>query len=646
MTLPAPNLDDRGFQDLVDEAKRLVQVRNPDWTDHNVSDPGVTLIETFAFLVDQLIYRLNRVPDLHYVKFLELLGERMIPPAAAIAPVEFWLSVAQEQDVLVPMGTEVSTVRIGIERPVIFSTVEDLTIVAVSTDLVLTKSVDGAFVSHDEEQARGLEFPAFSPVPIPGDALYIGLDHPAPQCFVRLLIDADDEIEGIGVDPKRPPIVVEAWDGQEWVRCQIRSDETGGMNRPGALEVYVPRHAKSALGGVMAAWLRILVVPTVGDQPAYTRSPELLGVRAQSIGGLVHAAHSEAVEGDLVGPCSGTPGDRLQLSRFPLVAGQANLIAEVSGAFGWEEWTRVESFAQAGPDDRCFIIDDASGELRFGPVIRQADGSVRAYGATPPTGAMVRVPRYLVGGGTDGNVDARTLTVLRSSIPFVSRVTNPQPAAGGRDGETVDDVKNRAAITVRTQMRAVTARDYELLARIAAPSLARVDCLDADALGKPGHILVQVIPTVPEEIEDFEILQPKEAVLDAVRDFLDERRALGSIVHIEPPRYLGTAVAARIVAEPGADRDALLGEADRAIKRFMHPTLGGYEGKGWGYGRPLLVGDVHAVIQRVPGVSYVDVVRLLPADIVTGARGAPTDRIEPGARELVFCIGNDLEVVG
>ena len=45
MTLPAPNLDDRGFQDLVDEAKRLVQLRNPEWTDHNVSDPGVTLIE-------------------------------------------------------------------------------------------------------------------------------------------------------------------------------------------------------------------------------------------------------------------------------------------------------------------------------------------------------------------------------------------------------------------------------------------------------------------------------------------------------------------------------------------------------------------------------------------------------------------------
>ena len=156
MTLPVPNLDDRGFQDLVDEAKRLVQLRNPEWTDHNVSDPGVTLIESFAYLVDQLIFRLNQVPDLHYVKFLDLLGERMIPPAAAIAPVEFWLSIAQDTDIQVPRGTEVSTIRASVEPPTIFTTTEDLSIVSVKVDSVITKAADGGFVTHDEERARGV----------------------------------------------------------------------------------------------------------------------------------------------------------------------------------------------------------------------------------------------------------------------------------------------------------------------------------------------------------------------------------------------------------------------------------------------------------------------------------------------------------
>src|SRR5664279_4131498 len=99
MALPTPNLDDRRFQDLVDDAKRLVQQRCPEWTDHNVSDPGVTLIEAFAYMTDQLLYRLNRVPDRHYVRFLDLIGVRLFPPVAARAAVTFWLTAAQVETV-------------------------------------------------------------------------------------------------------------------------------------------------------------------------------------------------------------------------------------------------------------------------------------------------------------------------------------------------------------------------------------------------------------------------------------------------------------------------------------------------------------------------------------------------------------------
>ena len=120
--LPAPNLDDRKFQDLVDDAKRLVQQRCPEWTDHNVSDPGVTLIEAFAQMVDQLIYRLNRVPDLHYIKFLELIGVELRPPAAARGTVTFWLSAPQPQPVLVRAETEVATPRTDIHEPIVFGT--------------------------------------------------------------------------------------------------------------------------------------------------------------------------------------------------------------------------------------------------------------------------------------------------------------------------------------------------------------------------------------------------------------------------------------------------------------------------------------------------------------------------------------------
>lgn len=644
MTLPAPNLDDRGFQDLVDEAKRLVQLRNPNWTDHNVSDPGVTLIETFAYMADQLIYRLNRVPDRHYVKFLELLGEQLIPPGAATTELEFRLSVAQELDVVIPEGTLVSTPRTTPAPPITFTTQQDLLIPTLAVREVLTKSVDGPFESHDEARALERDFPAFSEMPRPDDALYLALSALAHDCIVRLSFVGAPTIEGIGVDPRNPPYVVESWNGQEWHPVDLLADDTGGLNRDGDIEFFLRDHVLSTIAGIEGAWLRIRVVEAAPGQPRYRVTPTIGTVTASAVGGVVRAQHCEPVLGELLGPCSGTPGDRLTLSRSPLTGGQLYMTIEVSGAHGWETWERVESFADSGPTDRHFTVDMVSGEIRFGPVVRQPDGSARLYGATPPAQSMVRVPRYLVGGGRQGNVEASTLTVLRSSIPFVTSVTNPRAANGGSDAETVDDLKERAAITVRTQTRAVSAQDYEMLVRLAAPSIARVACRDASETGRPGHVLVQVIPTVPADLRDFSLLQPPAEVLDEIRDLLEPRRVLGSIVHIEPPSYLGVVVATRIIAQPGADARTVSARADAALRAFLHPVTGGPRGDGWPFGHPLVIGEVHSVLQQVPGVAYVDLVRLIPADVVTGARGIPGDIVQPDPRSLLFCVGNEIEV--
>src|SRR5205814_10348056 len=121
MALPVPNLDDRRFQDLVDDAKRMVQQRCPEWTDHNVSDPGVTLIELFASMVDQLLYRLNRVPDRNFVKFLDLIGVRLFPATAARTGVTFWLSAPQPEAFTIAAGTEAATLRTASTEAITFS---------------------------------------------------------------------------------------------------------------------------------------------------------------------------------------------------------------------------------------------------------------------------------------------------------------------------------------------------------------------------------------------------------------------------------------------------------------------------------------------------------------------------------------------
>ena len=74
MSLPIQNLDNLSFEELVKEAKSLIPIYAPDWTNHNPSDPGITLVELFAWLCEMIIYRINQVPESNYMHFLNLLG--------------------------------------------------------------------------------------------------------------------------------------------------------------------------------------------------------------------------------------------------------------------------------------------------------------------------------------------------------------------------------------------------------------------------------------------------------------------------------------------------------------------------------------------------------------------------------------------
>ncbi|NJP83103.1 hypothetical protein HCK01_38565, partial [Streptomyces sp. AA8] len=87
--LPVPDLDDLRFQPLVDAAKRALPERVPEWTDHNVSDPGVTLIEACAERTDQLSYRIDRMTDRQRSAMFRLMGITPLPASPARTVVEF-----------------------------------------------------------------------------------------------------------------------------------------------------------------------------------------------------------------------------------------------------------------------------------------------------------------------------------------------------------------------------------------------------------------------------------------------------------------------------------------------------------------------------------------------------------------------------
>lgn len=492
MALPSPNLDDRRFQQLVDEAKRYVQQRSPEWTDHNVSDPGVTLIETFAYMVDQLLYRLNRVPDKNYAAFLDLLGVTLFPPTVARAEVDFWLSAPQPETVRLPAGTEVATSRGEAEEAVVFSTSDDLSIVPSSLVRLVTAPVSGDQTDRTAPLGAGKDIPCFQPRPEPGDAMLFGLPTAVPRCIVAVRLDS--RVEGVGVDPRQPPLVWEAWDGARWVTCQTGTDSTGGLNRPGEVIVFVPAgHTTSVTAGTRAGWLRCRVTAPEPGQPFYSESPTIREAEVFTVGGTMDVEHAETVLDVPLGTSEGVAGQRFSVSRAPLLLDGEPPVVQVSSAEGWETWTPVEHFGASAPHDRHVRIDAASGEFAFPPEVREPDGTMRAYGAVPEKGAQLRVPRYRTGGGAAGNVARGAICVLRSSVPYVAGVENREAARGRVDGETVENAKVRAPNILRVQERAVTAGDYEAIAREAAPSLRRVRCLPAVA-GEGGAVRVLVVP--------------------------------------------------------------------------------------------------------------------------------------------------------
>src|SRR4051794_5324045 len=106
MPLALPDLDDRRYAELRDEALARIPVHNPEWTNFNESDPGVTLVELFAFLTETLLYRANQIPERNRRKFLQLLGIGLRPATAARGIVGFLNERGPFAAAPVPAGTE------------------------------------------------------------------------------------------------------------------------------------------------------------------------------------------------------------------------------------------------------------------------------------------------------------------------------------------------------------------------------------------------------------------------------------------------------------------------------------------------------------------------------------------------------------
>ncbi len=419
--LPKSDLDDRTFNDLVEECILRIPRYCPEWTNHNPGDPGITLIELFAWLTDQMLMRFNQVPRRNYVAFLELLGIRLEPPAPAACELTFYLTKAQPEAIKIPYATEVATVRTETQEAIIFSTDEEFTIGNPQIRYFLTglneedRPENLRDRSPTNNQWWNLEETLLFDQSRPNNCFYLvlqeDLENPITGNVIALTFRGE-AARSTGINPDDPPLKWEAWNGKNWQSTILRKpedDKTKGfsfseLGQQGTnplidgadVILHLPQQWLSTDFGTeyRGHWIRCVYTEPRELQPSYSSSPSIVGIKVRSIGGAVNASECVRIENELLGVSDGKPGQLFQLQAKPILKRKQGEYIEVRPINSPVEiWQEVTDFADSGPDDLHYTIDAQTGMIQFGPLIRepiQIKQRTRERSQIQPGGTIVR----------------------------------------------------------------------------------------------------------------------------------------------------------------------------------------------------------------------------------------------------------------
>lgn len=635
MIPPGVRLDPRQHADLIAEARARIAEVCPEL--HADGDPGETLIELFAWMTGLAIERLARVPEKLQIALLDMLEIELRPPAAARADLRLRLSAPAQRPVNIRAGTEVGTTRTASEDSIVFHVPEPFTIEPLRPASYVIERAGAAReigVMDGVAHPHGPDRIPFAQPPAVGDALYLGFEHSIAHLLVQISLDAS-MARGAGVRPEDPPLRWEASQGDgAWSEVEVLSDLTGGFNYgSGTVELQLPRRSGiEPVAGRRLHWLRCRIAKTTrgGGQPAaYQHAPEIYRITAAPVGALLAAEHSTPELAEPLGTSTGKPGETFTTRFAPVLTLAPGETLEVETPTGeWEAWEQVDSFADSDPDDRHFTIDLVHGVIRLGPEVDDPRAGLVRYGSTAPKGAALRMSRYRHGGGQIGNVRAGSLSTLRSAIPGVASVTNPAPARGGVDPQSVRSARAHGALEIRTRHRAVTVQDYEFLAADASPRVARAVRLPDGERGVTLGILPRIDPANRRLTLDE--LTPDRELLGMVERHLEARKIVGCPVRLAPVRFRGVSVVANLEASSRADTEQIERRVLDALHVYLNPLIGGTN-SGWPFGRPLHQGELYALVQAVAGVDAVKMLRLYEVDMQTGERAS-----KPAGRQIAL----------
>ncbi len=511
----------------------------------------------------------------------------------------------------------------------------------------------------------------------PEPALYCGFDRALERdAYISLFVDLAGPPSSFDapLESGEPVVAWEYWSASGW-RTLDATDETLHLTTSGTVAFVAPADAELVAlfpqpepdgpgDAGPRAWLRARLAAGRYDHP-----PRLRGVYLNTVMAESRSTFDEV----LLGSSNGEPGQTLDVVKGPLLAGavwvretERPTVAEVKEledehregdeAAGepaplpvivlvdpadptgevWVRWFRVPNLRLSGARSRHYLQDSIASRVRFGDGVR---------GLIPVAGRDNLVLRGVRVGGGGRHVDAAPLSVkeMKSSLPFVDKVFNVQAATAGAPPWTDAQFVEFGPQAIKTRGRAVTREDHEWMIRQRFSDVARVRCLPvtAPAAGgtlqfRPGAVTALIVPWSTEARP-----QPSAGLVRQVRRYLASvvLSSIASDVHVKGPDYQAVDVEAVLAPTRPELAIVVARKAQVALDDFLHPLTGGETGAGYGFGRPVFLSEVHAVLERIDEVDHVVTARFVAAPTASVFATDPNRLASSGTHRISVVTG-------
>jgi len=598
MTLPALTLDDLTYEDLRALAMRSIPAASGGrWTHHAPVDAGITLLELFAFLLEQQLFVLDQVPDALVEVLLALLGEAPRTTSAART-----LLVRGE-----PEPADFAALDRGEAFRPTSNALSDLVFTASAAALlppvtVLRVTIDGedatAALAHRRpvpllaELGRPGRLEVEASLAVPFEAGHTGLTLALAVVLEDNAVAPEWAAAAVAVPP--PSRFTLRWqaegDGGEIAGFE---DGTGGLRRSGLIRFPVP----AAFAGHDSLRLTLAT-----ERVGHAEPPRLAAVYLGAA--LAHHRWRRTI-----GPETADPAEPLWkalkggVDRWLPISGQTlTLPPELSPALedgfelvlfdgegGKRSWTRVSNLASLSAEDYGFTLDRAHGLLAFG------DG----YNGRVPAAADIRITLDL-GGGTAGNHAAGMEWRRLADDPAGLRLRSAVDAIDGAEAESATDARARVGASLAERHRAVTAADYAQLVET-APGMGRhrAHVVPGYDPNFPCRYISDAVTVFVVPRTGLEVVAPRtdDGALAAIRTLLEGARMLTTRVFVARPVFRPVALEIGLRAGTG-DAESFVARLKRVFAAYFHPAEGGPDGTGWPFGRALRPSELVRVAQE------------------------------------------------